>query len=104
MILLAVLWQYVKVFFGEHGLELRDVDGQWSGGGLCLSATSGSLREALGGRSHSSEVGQSELREEARKEESVSGLLIRGIRLRRRFFEFFQLELFLEQRRGSVST
>jgi len=88
---LAVLRQYVKVFFGEHGLELRDVGGQWSGGGLCLFATSGSLHEALGGRSHSSEVGRSELREEARKEESVSGLPIRGTRLRGRFFKFFQL-------------
>ena len=65
MISLAVLQQYVKVFFGEHGLELHDVGRQRSGGGLCLFATSGSLCEALGGRSHSSEVGRSELREEA---------------------------------------
>ena len=91
MIPLAVLWQYVKVFFGEHGLKLRDVGGQRSGGGLCLFATSGSLREALGGRSHSSEVSRSELREEACKEESVSGLPIRGTQLRGCFFKFFQL-------------
>ena len=91
MIPLAVLRQYVKVFFGEHRLELRDVGGQRSGGGLCLFATSGSLREALGGRGYSSEVGRSKLQEEARKEESVSGLPIRGTWLRRRFFKFFQL-------------
>jgi len=91
MIPLAVLRQYVKVFFGEHRLELCNVGGQRSGGGLCLFATSGSLRETLGGRSYSSEVGQSELREEACKEESVSRLPIRGIRLQRRFFKFFQL-------------
>jgi len=89
MILLAVLRQYVKVFFGEHRLELRDVGGQWSGGGLRLFATSGSLCEVLGGRSHSSEVGLGELQEEARKEESVPRLPIRGIQLRRRFFKFF---------------
>jgi len=91
MIPLAVLRQYVKVFFGEHGLELCDVGRQRSGGSLCLFATSGSLRETLGGCSYSSEVGRSELREEARKEESVSRLPIRGIRLRRRLFKFFQL-------------
>jgi len=91
MILLAVLWQYVKVFFGKHRLELRDVGEQQSGGSLCLFATSGSLRETLGGHSHSSEVGLSELQEEVHKEESVSRLPIGGIRLRRRFFKFFQL-------------
>jgi len=87
MIPLAVLWQYVKVFFGEHGLELRDVGGQRSGSGLCLFAMPGSLRETLGGRSHSSEVSLSELREEARKEESVSRLLVGAVRLQRRFFK-----------------
>jgi len=62
MIPLAVLRQYVKVFFGEHGLELCDIGGQWSGDGLRLFATSGSLHKTLGGRSHSSEVGLGELR------------------------------------------
>jgi len=91
MIPLAVLRQYVKVFFGKHGLELRDIGKQRSGGGLCLFAMSGSLHEALGGRSHSSEVGQSELWEETHKEESVSRLPIRGTWLQGRFFRFFQL-------------
>jgi len=91
MILLAVLQQYVKVLFGKYRLELRNVGGQWSGGGLCLFATSGSLREMLGGHSHGSEVGLSELWEEVRKEKSVSRLLIGGIWLWRRFFKFFQL-------------
>jgi len=104
MIPFAVLRQYVKVLFGEHGLELHDIGRQWSGGGLCLFATSGSLHEALGDCSHSSEVSWSKLREEACKEELVSGLPIRDIRLRRRFFKFFRLWLFLEQGRGSVST
>jgi len=91
MISLAVLQQYVKVFFGEHGLELRDVGGQRSGSGSRLFATPGSLRETLRGRSHRSEVGLSELRKEARKEEPVSRLPIGGIWLRRVFFRFFQL-------------
>jgi len=91
MISLTVLWQYVEVFFGEHGLELRDVGGQWSGSGLCLFATPGFLRETLGGCSHRSEVGLSELRKEARKEEPVSRLPIGGIRLQKGFFRFFQL-------------
>jgi len=91
MIPLAVLWQYVKVFLGEHGLKLHDVGGQHSGGGLCLFAMSGSLCETLGSHSHGSEVGLSELWEEARKKESVSRLPIGGIQLRRRFFKFFQL-------------
>ena len=79
MIPLAVLQQYVEVFFGEHGLELRDVGRQRSGSGLCLFAMPGSLRETLGGRSHRWEVGLSELRKEARKEELVSRLPIGGI-------------------------
>ena len=87
MIPLAVLWQYVKVFFGEHGLELRDISGQRSVSGLCLFATSGSLREILGGCSHSLEVGRSELWEKVRKEESVSRLPVRAVRLRRHLFE-----------------
>ena len=91
MIPLAVLRQYVKVFFGEHRLELCNVGGQRSGGGLCLFATSGSLSEMLGGCSHSSEVGLGELQEEARKKESVPRLPIRGIRLRSCFFKFFHL-------------
>jgi len=90
MIPLAVLWQYVKVFFGEHGLELCDVGGQQSGSGLCLFAASGSLCETLGGHSHSSEVGLGELWEEVCKEESVPRLPIGGIRLWRHFFKFFQ--------------
>ena len=89
MIPLAVLRQYVKVFFGEHGLELCDVGRQRSGSSLCLFATPGSLREMLGGHSHRSEVGLSELRKEARKEELVSKLPIGGIRLQRSFFRFF---------------
>jgi len=91
MIPLAVLRQYVKVFFGEHGLELCGIGGQRSGGGLCLFAMPGSLHETLGGRSHGSEVGLSELQEEVRKEESISRLPIRGTQLRRHFFKFFQL-------------
>jgi len=91
MIPLVVLRQYVKVFFGEHGLELRDVGRQRSGSGSCLFATPGSLRETLRGRSHRLEVSLSELRKEAHKEELVSRLPIGGIRLRRGFFRFFQL-------------
>jgi len=86
-----VLWQYVEVFFGEHRLELRNVGGQRSSVGLYLFATSGSLRKTLGGCSHSSEVGLGELREEARKEELVPRLPIRGIRSRSCFFKFFHL-------------
>ena len=89
MIPLAVLWQYVKVFFGKYGLELCDVGGQQSGGGLRFFATSCSLREMLGGRSHSLEVGLDELWEEAHKEESVPRLPIRGIWLWSHFFKFF---------------
>jgi len=91
MIPLAVLWQYVKVFFGEHRLEFRDVGGQRSGSSLCLFAMPGSLRETLGGRSHRSEVGLSELQKEVCKEEPVSRLPIGGIQLWRGFFRFFQL-------------
>jgi len=91
MIPLAVFRQYVKVFFGEHRLELHDIGGQQSGSGPCLFATPGSLHKTLRGRSHRSEVGLSELQKEARKEEPVSRLPIRGIRLRRGFFRFFQL-------------
>jgi len=91
MIPLAVLRQYVEVFFGGHGLELRDVGRQQSGVGLRLFAMSGSLREMLGCCSHSLEVGLGELREEAHKEESVPRLPIRGIRLRSHFFKFFYL-------------
>ena len=91
MIPLAVLRQYIKVFFGEHKLELRDVGRQRSGSGLCLFTMSGSLRETLRGHSHSSEVGLSELQEEVRKEELVSGLPIGGIWLWRYFFKFFKL-------------
>ena len=58
---------------------------------MVVVRVSGSLREALGGRGHSSEVGRSKLWEEARKEESVSRLPIKGTWLRRRFFKFFQL-------------
>ena len=91
MISLVVLQQYVKVFFGEHGLELCDIGRQRSSSGSRLFTTPGSLRETLRGRSHRSEVGLSELRKEARKEEPVSRLPIRGIWLRRVFFRFFQL-------------
>ena len=84
MIPLAVLRQYVKVFFGKHGLELHDVSRQQSVSGLSLFATSGSFRKTLGGHSHSSEVGRSELWEEAHKEELVSGLSVGAVCLRRR--------------------
>jgi len=87
MIPLAVLWQYVKVFFGEHGLEFRDVGGQWSGSSLCLFATSGSLHKTLGSHSYSSEVGRSELRKEVHKEESVSRLPVRAVHLQRGLFK-----------------
>jgi len=79
MIPLAILWQYVKVFFGKHGLELRNIGGQQSGSGLYLFAAPGSLCEMLGGCSHSLEVSLSELQEEAHKEESVSRLPIRAV-------------------------
>jgi len=62
----APLWG-VEVLLGEHGLELRDIGGQWSGSGLCLFTMPGSFREILGGRSYSSKVSLSELREEVRK-------------------------------------
>ena len=84
MIPLAVLWQYVKVFFGKHGLELHDISGQRSVSGLSLFAMSGSFHEMLGDRSHSSEVSWSELWEEAHKEELVSGLSVGAVCLRRR--------------------
>jgi len=87
MILLAVLWQYVKVFFGKHGLELHDVSGQRSGSGLCLFATSSSFHEMLGGRSHNLEVGWSELQKEVHKEESVSRLPVRAVHLWRHLFK-----------------
>jgi len=87
MIPLAVLQQYVKVFFGEDGLELCDISRQRSVSGLCLFAMSGSLHETLGGRSHSLEVSRSELRKEVREEESVSRLLVGAVRLWRRLFE-----------------
>jgi len=83
----AVLQQYVKVFFGEHGLELRDIGGQWSSSGLYLFAMPGSLHKTLGGRSHSSKVSRSELQEEAHKEESISRLPVRAVRLQRYFFK-----------------
>jgi len=65
MIPLAVLWQYVKIFFGKHRLELCDVGRQRIGDSLCFFTTSGSLHEMLGGRSHSSEIGLGELWEKA---------------------------------------
>jgi len=82
-----MLWQYVKVLFGEYRLELRDVGGQWDGSGKCLLAASGSLCKTLGGRSCGLEVDLSKFREDAREEQSVSEPPVRATRLRRRFFE-----------------
>jgi len=61
MIPFAVLWQYVKVLFSKHRLELYDVDRQWSGSILCLLTVSGSFREMLEGYSCGSEVNLSKL-------------------------------------------
>jgi len=61
MIPFAVLWQYVKVLFSKHRLELYDVDRQWSGSILCLLTVFGSFREMLEGYSCGSEVNLSKL-------------------------------------------
>ena len=82
-----MLWQYVKVFFGEYRLELRDVGGQRGGSGKCLLAASGSLCKTLGGRGCGSEVDLSKFWEDAREEQSVSEPPVRATCLRRRFFE-----------------
>ena len=87
MILFVMLWQYVKVLLGEHGLELHDVGGQRSGSSKCLLTASGSLHKTLGGRSCGSEVDLSKFREDAYKEQSVSKPPVRATCLRRHFFE-----------------
>jgi len=82
-----MLWQYVKVLFGEYRLELRDVGGQRGSSSKCLLAASGSLCKTLGGRSCGSEVDLSKFRKDAREEQSVSEPLVRATRLQRHFFE-----------------
>ena len=82
-----MLWQYVKVLFGEYRLELRDVGGQRGGSGKCLLAASGSLCKTLGGRGCGLEVNLSKFREDAREEQLVSEAPVRATRLRRRFFK-----------------
>jgi len=67
-----MLWQYVKVFLGEYGLELRDVGGQQGSSGKRLFTVSSSLRKTLGGCSCGPEVDLSKFREDACKEQSVS--------------------------------
>ena len=79
MIPLAVLWQYVKVLLGKHGLEFCNVGRQWSDNGLCLLTASGSSCKMLEGRSCGSEVGLSELWEDVYKEQSVYELPIRVV-------------------------
>jgi len=76
---LAVLRQYVKVLLGEHGLELYDIGGQWSGSSMRLFTAPGSFCKTLGDHSCGSEIGLSELRENAYKEQSVSRLPIRAV-------------------------
>jgi len=87
MISLAVLWQYVKVLLGEHGLELCDIGRQQSSSGLCLFTVPGSFYEMLESHSYGSEVSLSELWENVCKEQSVSKLPIRVVRLWRCFFK-----------------
>jgi len=82
-----MLWQYVKVLFGEYRLELRDVGGQRGGSGKCLLAASGSLCKMLGSCSCGLEVDLRKFREDARKEQLVSEPPVRTTRLRRCFFE-----------------
>jgi len=82
-----MLWQYVKILFGEYRLELRDVGGQQSGSGKCLLTASGSLRETLGGHSCGLEVDLSKFQKDACKEQLVSKPPVRATCLRRRFFE-----------------
>ena len=95
MIPSVVLWQYVKVLFGKHGLELHDVSGQRGGSGP------GSFYKTLGGHSCGLEVGLSELWEEAYKKQLVSEFPIRIVHSQG---HFFKLQLFLEQGYGSVVT
>ena len=87
MIPFVVLWQYVKVLLGEHGLELCDVGRQRSGSGKCLLTASGSLHKTLGGCSCSSEVNLSKFREDVCKEQLVSEPPVRAAHLQRHFFE-----------------
>jgi len=84
---LAVLWQYVKVFLSEHGLELCDIGRLQSGSDLYLLAVSGSFYEMLGSGSHGSEVDLGELWEKMCNEQSVSELPIRVGYLWRCFFK-----------------
>jgi len=87
MIPSAVLWQYVKVLFGEHGLELCDVGRQWGSSSLCLLTAPGSFCEMLGGRSCGLEVSLSELQEEVYKKQSVSEFPIRVVHSWGHFFK-----------------
>jgi len=82
-----VLRQYVKVLLGEHRLELRDIGGQQSSSSMRFFTVSGFFYEMLGGHSHGSEVGLSELQENACKEQLVSGLPIRAVHWRRYVFK-----------------
>ena len=85
MIPFAVLQQYVKVLLSEHGSELRDIGRQRSCSGLYFHAASGFFRKALRCHGRGSEVDLVGLWEEACKEQSVSELPTRVVRLRRLF-------------------
>jgi len=76
VILLAVLWQYVKVFLSKHKLELYDIDRLWSGGSLCLFAASGSFHEMLRSGSRGLEVDLDKLQKKVCNKQSVSELPI----------------------------
>jgi len=101
VILLAVLWQYVKVFLSKHELELHDIGRLRSGSSLCLLTASGSFHEMLGSGSRGLEVDLGKFQEEVCNEQLVSELPIWAGHLQRRFFKF---QLFLKQRYGSVMT
>ena len=87
MIPLVVLGQYVKVLLGKYRLELCNIGRQQSSSSMCLFTVPGSFHETLGGRSHGSEVGLSELQENTCKEQLVSGLPIRAVHWQRCVFK-----------------
>jgi len=87
VILFVVLWQYIKVLFSKHILELHDVGGQRIGNGLHLLTASGSFHKMLGGCSHSLKVDLDKLWEDMYKEQSVSKLPIWVVCLQRHFFK-----------------